>query len=108
MCLVGVLAWKLGQQRKNKEEEGRIAAGTAMAAAAATAGGGGGNTGNNSGNNNNIGGAGAGAVSGGVNYVPSGSGEEAAWTKIEATATESELDTGHEEGGNGHVQDTML
>lgn len=72
-----------------------------MAAAA-----GGGNTGNSSGNSN--GSAGAGAVSGGVNYVPSGSGEEAAWTKIEATATESELDTGHEEGGNGHVQDTML
>ncbi|KAK0512948.1 hypothetical protein JMJ35_004965 [Cladonia borealis] len=97
LALVGVVAWKFGQRNKHKQEEEKIAAGRAMAAAAAA------------GNN----GGGGGVVSGGVNYVPKPSGgEEAAWTKIEATATESELDGGghgHEERGHdGHVQDTML
>lgn len=92
MCIVGALAWKLGQRRKNEEEEKRVAAGRAMATAAA---------GNGNNNDNNGGG-----VSGGVNYVPSG--EEAAWTKIEANATETELDGGHKEGANVNVHETML
>ena len=110
-----MLAWKLGQRNKHKEEEEKIAKGKAMAAAAAGNGNGNGNNGGDSNNDNGGGGHGGGVVSGGVNYIPKSSagGGEAAWTKIEATATESELDgvQGHEHeegGGHGHVQDTML
>ena len=103
LCLVGVLAWKLGQRRTNKEEERRVAAARAIAAAAAGGGGNSGNSANNGSNSNSNGGR---VVSGGVIYVRLG--EEAAWTKIEANATETELEAGHKEGRDLHVQDTML